>query len=305
MENTPVTPPAAGHQPGTGSEPDPRTAPAPLAWAEGLILPAALATVPLTDEGFLRGDAVFEAVLVRAGRTHALEPHLARLQRSAAAVQLPVDDARVREVIDQLRAAWGPHDGSIKVIVTRGGALRGLIGPVQWPSSISLGVVEMPWRTALSGVKTLSYAANQWALRQARALGADDAIIVDDGIVHELPSGAVVLIEGGTCSTPDPDRLPILASVSVAALREIVEVRPAQPSLDDLLTADEVTVLSATRPCLPVHALLLADGRRIDLAAPGPVSDRLRRALDDHIARTLDPAPSVRSVSGSSEVGRH
>lgn len=293
MDTTHQTPDAASREPSRARAPDPGPGPGPLAWADGRVLPADQATVRLTDDGFLRGDAVFEAVHVRGGRTHALERHLARLHRSAAAVELPIDDAEVREAIEQLRRSWGTKDGSIKVIVTRGGALRGLIGPTPWPPSISLGIVEMPWRTALSGVKTLSYAANQWALRQARTLGADDALIVDDGIVHELPTGAVVLIAGGICSTPDPDRLPILASVSVAALREVVEVRASEPSLDDLLAADEVLVLSATRPGLPVHALLLADGRRIELPAPGPVSDRLRRTLDDHIARTLDPAPSV------------
>ena len=265
---------------------------APLAWADGQVLPARDATVPLTDEGFLRGDAIFEAVLVRHGRTHALQAHLARLQRSAAALDLAVDETAVRRVIEDLLQAWGERDGAVRVILTRGGVLRGLIGSVQWPPSIALGVVEAPWRTGISGVKTLSYAANQWAVRQARALGADDALIVDGGIVHELPTGALLLIHDGVCSTPDPDRLPILASVSVAVLREIAEVALVEPSMDDLLSADELVVLSATRPCLPVHALHLPDGRRHELTAPGPVTARLRSALGTHIADTLDERPT-------------
>ncbi len=265
---------------------------APLAWADGHVLPARDATVPLTDEGFLRGDAIFEAMLVRHGRTHALEPHLARLHRSAAAVEMTVDDHAVRRAIGDLLRAWGERDGAVRVILTRGGALRGLIGPAEWPPSISLGVVEAPWRTAISGVKTLSYAANQWAVRQARALGADDALIVDCGIVHELPTGAVVLIRDGVCSTPDPDRLPILTSVSVAALREVADVALVEPRLEDLLAADEVVVLSATRPCLPVHGLHVPDGGRHDLIAPGPVTQQLRTALEAHIASTLDEPPS-------------
>lgn len=274
------------------SEHGPAGSRAPLAWADGQVLPARDATVPLTDEGFLRGDAIFEAVLVRHGRTHALEPHLARLHRSAAAVELTVDDRAVQRAIGDLLRAWGERDGAVRVILTRGGVLRGLIGAAEWPPSISLGVVEAPWRTAISGVKTLSYAANQWAVRQARALGADDALIVDGGIVHELPTGAVVLIHDGVCSTPDPDRLPILASVSIAALREVADVALVEPSLEDLLAADEVVVLSATRPCLPVHGLHLPDGRRHDLTAPGPVTQQLRTALEAHIASTLDEPPS-------------
>jgi 4-amino-4-deoxychorismate lyase len=155
-----------------------------------------------------------------------------------------------------------------------------------------LAVVDAPWRTAISGVKTLSYAANQWAVRQARSLGADDALIVDDGIVHELPTGALVLVHDGVCSTPDSGRLPILASVSVAVLQQLVEVTPTVPDLDRLLAADELIVLSATRPCLPVHALYLPGGRRVEFPAPGPVTAQLRARLQAHITSTLDPSPT-------------
>lgn len=281
----------------TTMEPPPRThdhattPPAALAWVDGRVVPATEATVPLTDDGFLRGDAVFEAMLVRAGRTHAREQHLARMARSATTVQLPLPAADIARAIDDLLRAWGAHDGSIKVIATRGGLVRGLIGGVHWPPTVQLQVIEMPWRTALSGVKTLSYAANQWALRQARMTGADDALLVDDGLVHELPTGAVVLVHDGSCSTPDPTRMPILSSVSVEVLRRIVEVTPAMPDLAALARADEVFIVSATRPCLPVHAVQLPDGTRLELPAPGPVTAALQARLEEHLLATLDPAP--------------
>ena len=286
----------AAPQPAATPTQPPASSPGPvaLAWADGQVLPASEATVPLADDGFLRGDAVFEAMLVRAGRTHALELHLARMRRSAAALELPLDEATLRRAIGELLTTWGRHDGAVRVITTRGGVIRGLIGPAEWPRSIALGVVEAPWRTAVSGVKTLSYAANQWAVRQARTMGADDALIVDGGIVHELPTGALVLVHDGACSTPDPDRLPILASVSVAVLQQLAAVAPTTLGLEQLLTADELIVLSATRPCLPVHALHLPDGRRLELPAPGPVTARLRAALQAHITATLDPLPTTR-----------
>lgn len=270
------------------------TSPTPLAWMDGTVVPQAEATMPLTDDGVLRGDAVFEAMLVRAGRTHARDRHLARLQRSAAALDLDLDEVAVRRCLADLLAAYGPNDGAVRVIVTRGGVVRGLVGPVTWPPSLALVVVEMPWRTVLSGIKTLSYAANQWAVRQARSRGGDDALIVDDGRVHELPSGAVVLVRDGRCMTPDPDRLPILDSVTARVLAEVVDVAPVVPTVADLRTADEVLVVSATRPGLPVHRLLLADGQVRALPAPGPVTaevrDRLRRHLDATLDGPLDAA---------------
>jgi branched-subunit amino acid aminotransferase/4-amino-4-deoxychorismate lyase len=263
------------------------TSPRPIAWVDGRVVPASEATVPLTDEGFLRGDAVFEAVLVRRGRTVDLEPHLARMRRSGQALDLRVPV--LRQVVTDLLAAWGERDGAVRLIVTRGGAVRGLCGAVEWPASLSLAVVDAPWRSPISGVKTLSYAANQWALRTARTLGADDALICDGGQVLELPTGAVVLVHDGVVTSPDPARLPILDSITVRSLGQVVDVVRATPTLDDLRRADEVAVLSATRPLLPVHAVRIDDDEELELPSPGPVVADLQGRFDGWIEAHLDP----------------
>lgn len=258
--------------------------PAPLAWVDGQIVAAAEATVPLLDDGVLRGDAVFDAMLVRGGRTHARDAHLSRLHASGEAIGLTVPD--LRHVVDDLCRAWGERDGAVKVIVTRAGNVRGLVSAPGWPPTMALATVEMPWRSALSGVKTLSYAANQWALRQALQAGADDALIVSEGVVQELPTGAIVTIHGDTLRSPDAERQPILHSITVEQVRAVAEVEPARLTIDDLRDADEAFVVSATRPVLPVHAI-----DDLELPAPGPVTTRVREAFDRHVAATLDPRP--------------
>lgn len=259
-----------------------------IAWVDGRVVPASEATVPLTDEGFLRGDAVFDAMLVRQGRTHAMEAHLARLRRSGQALDLRIPV--LRQVVTDLLAAWGERDGILRVIVTRGGTVRGLLTTVPWPQSQSVLVLDMPWGTALTGVKTLSYALNQWATRQAVQRGADDALIVSDGYVHELPTGAICLVHGDTISAPDHDRLPVLDSVTLAELRKVVDVVPAMPTLDDVRSADELFVVSASRPAVPVDRVLL-DDEELTYPSPGPVTAAARDAFDAHIVTTLDPRP--------------
>ena len=262
--------------------------PRPIAWVDGRVLPASEATVPLTDEGFLRGDAVFEAVLVRRGRTHALDAHLARMRRSAKFLdlRLPV----LRQVVADLLAAWGERDGVLRLIVTRGGTVRGLVEAPTWPDTLALAVIETTWRSPITGVKTLSYAANQWLIRQARARDADDALIVDDGLALELPTGSLCVVQDGEVSSPDPDRLPILDSVTVRAVAEVVDIRRDVLSLEQVLAADELFVASATRPVLPVHAVVL-DDQELRFDAPGPVTATVRDKLRDHIEATLDPVP--------------
>jgi branched-chain amino acid aminotransferase len=266
------------------SRPQARTTLRPIAWADGRVVPAAEATVPLLDDGFLRGDAVFDTVLVRRGRTHAVDAHLARLRRSAEAVGIRVPV--LRRVVTDLLAAWGGRDGALKLVVTRGGTVRGLLQAVSWPESIALHPVEMPWQSALSGVKTLSYAANTWASRQARLQHADDAVVVCDGTVHEVPTAAVAWIRDGTIHSPDWRALPILDSITLAALSAVVDVELGAYPLEHLLTADEVFVVSATRPVLPVHAVDDAE-----FPAPGPLTAETREAFAAHIDATLDPAP--------------
>lgn len=270
--------PSDARQPGT---------PRSIAWVDGRVVPAAEATVPLTDDGFLRGDAVFETVLVRGGRTHALDDHLARLRASAAMLDLRVPV--LRQPVTDLLAAWGERDGALRLIVTRGGTVRGMLSTPTWPETISLAVIEVPWRTALSGAKTLSYAVNQWAIRQARSLDADDAVIVDDGLLHELPTGTICLVNDGRVLTPDAQRLPILDSVTVRALSEVVEVERGTPSIVDLKQADELFVVSATRPVLPVDAVVIGPDDHLEFEAPGDITMRIREDLDAHIADTLDP----------------
>ncbi|MBW3577166.1 MAG: aminotransferase class IV [Actinobacteria bacterium] len=256
----------------------------PIAWAEGRVLPASEATVPLLDDGFLRGDAVFEAILVRRGRTHALEGHLARMRRSAKALGIRLPS--LRQVVTDLLAAWGERDGAVRLIVTRGGTVRGLVYQSTWPKSFALQPMELPWRTALSGVKTLSYAVNTYATREAQRQHADDALITSGGTVLEVPTAAIAWVRADRIHSPDPRQLPILDSITLAQLRGVIDVRLGVHPLDDLLAAQEVFVLSATRPVVAVHAVGDAE-----FPAPGPVTEATREAFQAHIDANLDPLP--------------
>lgn len=256
----------------------------PLAWVAGRVLPASEASVPVLDDGFLRGDAVFEGILVRGGRTHAVEDHLARLRASgrATGIRIPVVTGAIRDLL----AAWGERDGALKLVVTRGGNVVGLLTEPRWPNALDLVTLDIPWRNALSGVKTLSYAVNQWASRQARAREADDALVVTDGVVQELPNAAIVWSSGGVLRSPDPELEPILASVTLRRLQHVADVELGSHRLDEVLAADEVFVVSATRPVLPVRSI---DDH--EFPAPGEHTARLRDLLDEHITATLDPRP--------------
>src|SRR3982074_2221100 len=92
-----------------------------LANLDGEVLPLAEARIPVTDEGLLRGDGVFEVLRVYEGRPYALAEHIARMERSAANLRLPLDPEAVRADAVALLDASAPDDALLRLVVTRGG----------------------------------------------------------------------------------------------------------------------------------------------------------------------------------------
>jgi branched-chain amino acid aminotransferase len=246
-----------------------------LASVDGRISPAAEARVPVADDGLLRGDGVFEMVRLYGGRPFTLGDHLDRLERSAAAIELPLDRATVEGEIEALLADFGDTDAALRIVITRGGRRILLTEPLPpHPESIRVATVTYAPSVILTGVKSISYAANMQATRIAAARGADEAMLVrPDGIVLEAPTSTVfwVAAEGGL-RTPSLDT-GILESITRARIVRELHVDEGAWPVDDLRGAHEAFLASTTRE---VQAILAVDGRELT-AAPG---ERTREAAD-------------------------
>src|SRR2546426_7828128 len=96
-----------------------------LACLDGAFAPSAETTIPVTDEGLLRGDGVFEVIRVYDGRPFALLDHLDRIERSAANLRLghAVPRAELEHEIPELldRRGGEAFDGLVRIVLTRGG----------------------------------------------------------------------------------------------------------------------------------------------------------------------------------------
>ena len=237
------------------------------------------------DLGFTRGDGCFEGCRVIDGTVDKIEAHLARMQHSAAALDIPFDEAAWRALIADACAAW-PVDteGSMRWFLTRGRLTAseptGLVTIDELPPTSAAqrrdGVrvvtltrgtshdafADAPW--LLGGVKTISYAVNMAAQREALRRGVDDAIFVSSGgHLLEGPTAAVVWTVGDTMYTVPPGATGILASTTQRRLFERAAEQGWQTALndatvDDLHAADAVFLASAVRG--PVDVVEL-DGR--------------------------------------------
>lgn len=256
-----------------------------LASVDGKVGPTAQATVPLADDGLYRGDGVFEVIRLYGGRPFALDEHLDRLGRSAAAIDLPVAREPLEGEIDALLGEFGSEDGQLRLIVTRGGRRLAFTEPVPAHSeTVSLAAVDYNPTIILTGVKSLSYAANMQATRLAASQGADEAILVrPDGIVLEAPTSTVFWAgTDGVLRTPHVDA-GILASITRNRLVAALDVEEGEYPLEELVGAQEAFLASTTREVQPVSAV---DGRKLP-AAPGPHTERALAAFAEILAAEI------------------
>lgn len=226
-----------------------------------------------TDPVLTRGDGVFETTLVRGGRACLLEAHLTRLAESARLTGLPEVDTALFRAAAAAAAAHSAGETVLRLVYGRGvgfAAISPIPDRVVAARRDGVAAVTLDRGPAgvLAGAKSLSYAYNSAALREAARRGAGDAIYVGaDGLVLEGPRSSVVIADGETLISPPPT-LPILPGTTVQALFETaprVQYRPL--TLSDLHAAQGVWLLSAVTLAARVHTLDGAGLRRAPLAA--------------------------------------
>ncbi|HEY4022689.1 MAG TPA: aminodeoxychorismate lyase [Pseudonocardiaceae bacterium] len=261
-----------------------------LVTLDGNLADPDLPQIRVDDLGLMRGDGIFETVLVVGGKPRELDLHLNRLARSARLLELPPPDravweARVQQVIDRWSWTDSP-EMALKLVYTRGidggdgtptGFALGLeiaqkvrdnrrdgVSAVVLERGIDAGLAERaPW--LLLGAKSLSYAINMAAGREAARRGADEVIFTaTDGVVLEGPTSNLILAKGRTLRTPPPN-IGILPGTTQAGLFRAAEragwsVKIESVNIDELPDADGVFLASSVRKVTRVHTL---DGTRL------------------------------------------
>ena len=240
--------------------------------------------VRITDLAVTRGDGVFETIAVIDGHPQALGPHLMRLAHSAELLDLPAPAEHVwHEAVLAGIADYRSRNGDggelfAKLIYSRG--VEGAGAPSGWifvdegedftQQRLGIAVVALdrglrhdvaetsPW--LLAGAKSLSYAVNRAAQREAARRGAHDVIFVSsDGYALEGPTSNVILLADGVVRTPQTDQ-GILAGTTQAAVFAFFEERGYATeyrhiTLDELQAADALWLVSSVRQAAPVTRL--------------------------------------------------
>jgi len=234
---------------------------------DGVLCDAREATVPLYDDGMLRGDGAFEYLRCYAGRPFTLVEHLDRLARTCATLRLPYPRELLESEIVALLDWAGPVFSDLRIVLTRGGRRIVFLEPyLDWPPARLAFVIDTP-RLVLAGAKSLSYAGNMVAKRAAQERGFDEALLATpDGRVMEVQQAAFFWVtpQGEVC-TPPLDA-GILDSITRRIVMRHLDVSERTCRTEDALAAAEAFLAGAARE---VQAVAVVEDREFD-DPPGP-----------------------------------
>jgi len=278
--------------------------PYPTCYLNGQLLPLADARISPLDRGFLFADGVYEVIPVHRGRPFRLRAHLQRLHDSLAAIRLanPHDVREWAEILARVAGAAGGREMLVYLQVTRGAEFgRNHLLPKSATPTVFAFASEYPAPSAETlerGLRAVTLADIRWArcdiksvallgnvlLRdEAAARGADEALLVRDGLLTEGSSSTVFLCVGGTLVTPpnDPRILPGTTRDAVLDLaRDWLPVETCDVEARVLKNADEVWIASAGRGVLPVTTV---DDRPVGKGRPGPLWSEMYHRLQRHL----------------------
>lgn len=228
------------------------------ALVDGALRTSDTATISVTDEGLLRGDGVFEVLRLYGGRPYEVEEHLVRMARSAKGLRLPLDLAGFRLDIAAAETLADGNDALLRLVATRGGRRIALLEPPPaLQPFVRLATVSFAPSLVLDGFKTLSYAANVLANRQAVERGADEALFVrTDGTVLEGPNFAVFFrLDGDDRLVTPPLDLGILDSLTRRRIMTLVPSSTVLITRAQFTAVQEAFVVSTVREVWPVQAI--------------------------------------------------
>ena len=279
-----------------------------IAYVDGRYLPIRAPAVRIEDRGLQFADGVYEVIKCLSGRICDLERHLNRLERSLAALAIPMPASRaaLKAIIGSTLRRNGLRDALIYLQVDRGAAPRNHVYAAELrptlivtvrratlprPSELArgVGVVTLPdqrWKRC--DIKSVSLLPNILARQQAAKAGCREVWLYDaEGLVTEGAGSNAYLVDADGRLVTRPLGPAILGGVTREVVLElarkegiVVVERPF--TVEEAQEAREAFLTSTSSLVLPVTAI---DGRAVANGMPGSTTLRLLGRYRDHLMK--------------------
>jgi len=275
-------------------------------YLNGAFIPKSEAAISPDDRGFLLGDGLYEVTPFYEGVPFGLDRHLARLLKGLCYLRIDYDTSPIASMHHELIERNGLEDADRSMVylqITRGAAPRTHYFPVE-PVEPTVYAFAKEWRrpaqetwdrgfTAATvpdrrwsrvDIKTICLLPNALGFQAAKDRGADDAVLVRDGVAIEGAHQNFWAVFGDTAVT-HPVTGHILPGITRAIVLELAESvgvsteeRPIQ--VEELEWATECFFTGTTGEVRPVVEI---DGRPVGDGTVGPVTRRLSDAFLAHV----------------------
>lgn len=189
-------------------------------WCNGAIASETLIIDP-SDRGFTLGDGIFETIKWSDGHARWQDRHFMRLRASAEFLAIPLhwSDAQLGDAIAAVVRAEGLDAAAVRLTLTRGPAPRGILPPANPRPTVVVTAGPLPplkpvtaiiatqvrrnEHSMLSRIKSLCYADNILACREAADKGADQALLLNTaGRIAEAAIANLFIRHGNDLITP-------------------------------------------------------------------------------------------------------
>lgn len=274
-----------------------------IVYVNGSYVPEDEATISIFDRGFIFADGIYEVSAVLGGKLVDAEAHLGRLARSCGEIQLPLpwSTAELVEIHKELIRRNNLVEGGVYLQVTRGAADREFTFPANATPTLVMFTQARQLDDnplARTGAKVVSCEDIRWDRRDIKSVGllaqvlakqfaasqgAQEAWMLDKGVVTEGASSTSWIVKGKTLiSRPLSNAvLPGITRRAVLAFLKESDFTFEERAftLAEALEADEAFYTSANAFVMPIIEI---DGQRIGGGQPGPATRRLRDIYLDH-----------------------
>jgi branched-chain amino acid aminotransferase len=259
-------------------------------YLNGRLIQRSRAQVSALDYGYLYGFGLFETMRAYEGRVFRLDRHLRRLASSAKVLSLSIDEAEMQDAVKRTIKANNLGDARVRINVSAGeGAINAdsytcrkatmlVVAEEYIPLSkqvyrdglrVITSTIRRDSQSYLSGMKTTGYLMNIVARQQARLVGADEALCLNEkGLLAEASMSNIFVVSNNILRTPGLESgiLPGITRQAVIELASRVGVNclEGDVQLNDLCNADESFLTSSLMEIMPLTRMgdkRIGDGR--------------------------------------------
>jgi branched-chain amino acid aminotransferase len=272
-----------------------------IVYLNGALLPLDRAKVSVLDYGFLYGYGLFETMRAYGGEVFCLDKHLERLDSSMEMLGIKAEGLALKDAVMDTIRANRLADARVRITVSIGeGGMVPDPASCGEPTVLITAASYKPYpeqvyqngfkavvssirrnsQSPLSMLKSANYLESMLARQEARNVGVDEALFLNDkGLLAEASMSNVFLFSNGVLKTPAKES-GILPGITREVVLELasksgIDTSECNIALAELSSAYEAFLTNSIMEIMP---LVEVDGRAIGSGSPGPVTRGLMEA---------------------------